>query len=322
MRREETHPHGGSRELLSRSERRQRTGGDGSDGARALVRALAGGAELRAVDWRPGRDTRQTGAETEDGPPGCRTLIAVAGGESLSTDLGTESRESRSAAAALASASAGADADASQEPATGHYPERRNTTPERVVEQAGAGPVRVARVGTLEYAATAGFTGTAGPLAPQDRGAECGDSASHGRTAGGAAADDPSWRRSDHRPGLCADPGSSGSVSLRQASRQLSGTDPMRGIQWRAPTARPHQQARQHPLAFLADRVGACPRTLRSRLAAVPAPGDASRSSHCQGRDGPKAGSTPVLDVAQGMGSSTNCEVRFARGIARSVLWC
>src|SRR5271157_1174270 len=139
MRREETHPHGGSRELLSRSERRQRTGGDGSDGARALVRALAGGAELRAVDWRPGRDTRQTGAETEDGPPGCRTLIAVAGGESLSTDLGTESRESRSAAAALASASAGADADASQEPAPGHCPERRNTTPERVVEQAGAG---------------------------------------------------------------------------------------------------------------------------------------------------------------------------------------
>jgi imidazolonepropionase-like amidohydrolase len=25
--------------------------------------ALAGGAELRAVDWRPGRDKRQTGAE-------------------------------------------------------------------------------------------------------------------------------------------------------------------------------------------------------------------------------------------------------------------
>jgi hypothetical protein len=40
-------------------------------------------------------------------------------------------------AAALASASASADADASQEPAPGHCPERGNTTPERVVEQAG-----------------------------------------------------------------------------------------------------------------------------------------------------------------------------------------
>src|SRR5271167_2067288 len=166
MRREKTHKHGGSRYLLSRSQWRQRTSGDGGDGARPLVRALAGGTELRAVDWRPSRDSGPASTQAEDRPPGCRTLIAVAGGGSLSTDLGSESGESRSAAAALASASAGADADASQEPAPGHCPERRNTMPERVVEQAGAGPVRVAGVGTLEYAAAARLAGVVGPIEP------------------------------------------------------------------------------------------------------------------------------------------------------------
>src|SRR5437899_955707 len=190
MWREEAHSQRGSRELLSRPERTQRAGGDGSDGAGAVVRALTGGAELRAVDWRSGGDSGQASAEAEERPSGCGTSIAVTGG---------------------------------------------------------------------------------------------------------------------------------GSLSMWQASRQLSGTDSVRGIDWRPATPRAHQQARQHTLAFLADRVGSRRRTLRSRLAAsVPAPGNASWPSDRQGRDGPQAGGATVLDVAQGMGLSANFEVRFARGVAWS----
>src|SRR5438132_12480496 len=89
MWREEAHSQRGSRELLSRPERTQRAGGDGSDGARAVVRALTGGAELRAVDWRSGGDSGQASAEAEERPSGCGTSIAVTGGGSISADLGT-----------------------------------------------------------------------------------------------------------------------------------------------------------------------------------------------------------------------------------------
>src|SRR5438132_9968165 len=96
MWREEAHSQRGSRELLSRPERTQRAGGDGSDGARAVVRALTGGAELRAVDWRSGGDSGQASAEAEERPSGCGTSIAVTGGGSISADLGTESGKPRS----------------------------------------------------------------------------------------------------------------------------------------------------------------------------------------------------------------------------------
>src|SRR5438132_4004719 len=138
MGREEAHSQRVSRELLSRPERTQRAGGDGSDGAGAVVRALTGGAELRAVDWRSGGDSGQASAEAEERPSGCGTSIAVTGGGSISADLGTESGKPRSAATALAPASAGADADTSQEPGAGDCPERRNTTQDRIVEQAGS----------------------------------------------------------------------------------------------------------------------------------------------------------------------------------------
>src|SRR5256885_5642333 len=136
MWREEAHSQRGSRELLSRPERRQRAGGDGSDGARAVVRALTGGAELRAVDWRSGGDSGQASAEAEERPSGCGTSIAVTGGGSISADLGTESGKPRSAATALAPASAGADAGTRQETGGGGWPERKDTAQERDLEEA------------------------------------------------------------------------------------------------------------------------------------------------------------------------------------------
>src|ERR1700694_423076 len=75
-----------------------RAGGDRSDGARAVVRALTGGAELRAMDWRSRGDSSQASAEAEDRPSGCGPSIAVTGGGSICADLGTEFGKPRSAA--------------------------------------------------------------------------------------------------------------------------------------------------------------------------------------------------------------------------------
>jgi hypothetical protein len=82
----------------------------------------------------------------------------------ISADLGTESGKPRSAATALAPA-----------PAAGDCPERRNTTQERIVEQAESSTTSVALVGSVECAATARFTGAAGPTQPEDRRTEHSD---------------------------------------------------------------------------------------------------------------------------------------------------
>jgi transposase len=71
-----------------------------------------------------------------------------------------------------------------------------------------------------------------------------------------AAADDPSWRRTDHRAGLRADHRNSGAVSVWQADRQLYRADSFGRFQCGATTARTHQQARQRAAALFAGRGG------------------------------------------------------------------
>jgi hypothetical protein len=51
-------------------------------------------------------------------------------------------------------------------------------------------------------------------------------------------------------------------------------------------------------------------------------PGHAARKENREGRHGPEAGGSSVLDVAQGMGLRAIQEVRFARGQARTRPWC
>ena len=72
--------------------------------------------------------------------------------------------------------------------------------------------------------------------------------------ARGAAADDPSWRRTSDGTRLRVDHRNSGAVSVRQADRQLCRTDSFGGLQCRPSTAGTHQQARQLVAAFLAGR--------------------------------------------------------------------
>ena len=182
VRGEEARPQGGSREFLSKPAGTQCTGRDGSDRARALVRAPAGGVAARVVDRRPGRDSSQASTEAEERSSGRRTSVAVDGGEPLSPDLGAQSGEPGSTATALASASSGTDANPRQEPTPGPGLERGSTAQEGVMEQAGAGTVRVTRAGSLGWTPAAGFAGDAGSTDPEDRRTQSSDSSRKPKT--------------------------------------------------------------------------------------------------------------------------------------------
>jgi len=70
------------------------------------------------------------------------THADAAAGKSLSEDLGTQSRKSRSATTALAPTSAGADEDADHEPAAGRGHERRLSLEEKAVQRKGTSTAR------------------------------------------------------------------------------------------------------------------------------------------------------------------------------------
>ena len=85
-----------------------------------------------------------------------------------------------------------------------------------------------------------------------------------------------------------ADDRSVGAVWLRQASRQLPGTDPQRAFQRRTATPGPHQQARQHADALAAGGSGSCRSSIRSSVAtALHPPEPASATIRRYRRYGP-----------------------------------
>src|SRR6266852_353779 len=224
---------GRSRKVLPRTEaaRGPGAGRPGSFRAHPLVRAAAGGVGDGVVD-RPSRQDRgATGAQTENRPWRCATPAAVAARRSFSPALDTEPGEPRPAAVAVASASPGADAHAGQEPIAIHRHQRRGAASVAAVEQTGTGATGIVRAAALERAAAARFAATAGPAEPADRRTQPGHRAGSGAAAGSAAFDDPSRSRADHRAGLRVGPGYAATLPLRQAGRQLSGTDSL----WRRP---------------------------------------------------------------------------------------
>src|SRR6266849_10711293 len=107
----------------ARSTRNESARGGRSLWACALVRATAGGTELRAVDWRCRRDPSQTSTQAEDGSPGCTAYFAFTAGGSLSADLGAERGESGSAATAVAPSPPGASPHPDHEPTASRRPE-------------------------------------------------------------------------------------------------------------------------------------------------------------------------------------------------------
>ena len=90
---------------------------------------------------------------------------------------------------------------------------------------AGKASARTVGIAAPERSARA-----AGPDEPHHRRANRSDRAGSQEVARGAAADDASWRGPADGAGLRADHRDSGTVSVRQADRQLCRTDPVRGL--------------------------------------------------------------------------------------------
>ena len=140
---------------------------------------------------------------------------------------------------------------------------------------------------------------------------------------GGAAIEDASRSRCLDRTGLRADHRRSRALSLRQAGGELSGTGAAGRFQRESATAGAYHQAGQFDVAFLAGGSGAGDGAQPAGVAQqVSPPDDAARTEDRQGRHGPQAGGSSVLDDAPGMGLSAVEQVRFARGTARKSPWC
>src|SRR6266478_2202673 len=100
---------------------------------------------------------------------------------------------------------------------------------------------------------------------------------------------DPSRSRTADGTGFCADHRTSGSVPVRQADRELSGTGAAGGLERESATAGPYHQTRQLSVALLAGGSGPGDGAQRSRMAEqVPPSDDATGPEDRQDRDGPQ----------------------------------
>jgi len=118
--------------------------------------------------------------------------------------------------------------------------------------------------------------------------------------------------------GLCADPGESGSVSVWQADRQLSGVGAVGGAQWESATAGPYHETRQLSVAFLVSGSRTGHSTQPPRLAQeVLPPGDAPGAQDRQGCDGPQIrGSDSSLVIGFRSGNSVRPMHLFGHNLA------
>ena len=147
---------------------------------------------IELLDRRCGGDQGQASPQAEDRPQRCSIIVEAAAGKYLSSDLGTESRESGSTATALAPAPAGADAHADHESAAGFGDERRPATEEEAVERTGTSRDGKTSARSLGSPAPAGSAGVAGRDESDHRGVNRSRRAGSEETARGAAADDTS----------------------------------------------------------------------------------------------------------------------------------
>ncbi len=163
--------------------------------------------------------------------------------------------------------------------------------------------------------------GVAGSTESDHRGTEPGGRAGSGEVSRSPATDDASRSRSAHRTGLRADHRRSRPLPVRQAGGELSGTGPVGRFQRESAAAGAHYQTREFDVARSAGGRGAGHGAQFARVAQqVSSPDHAAGAEDCQGRHGPQAGGSSVLDDAPGMGLSAVEQVRFARGTARGFM--
>ena len=135
--------------------------------------------------------------------------------------------------------------------------------------------------------------------------------------------DDPSRSGSADRTGLRVDHRESGSVSVWQADRELSGTGTVGGLERESATTGAYHQTGEFDVALFDGGSGPGHSSQPSGMAQQVFPlDDAPGPEDRQGCHGAAAGHSFVLDVAQGMGLRASEKVQFARGPARNRRWC
>ena len=127
----------------------------------------------------------------------------------------------------------------------------------RLWREARTGTTGVVPVSSVGEPATAGSAGVAGSTEPDDRRTESGDRARSGEVSGGTALDDPSRSGSADGTGVRADHRESGSVSVWQADRELSGTGAVGGLERESATTGTYHETRELSIAFPAGGSGA-----------------------------------------------------------------
>jgi len=208
------------------------------------------------VDRGRRRNPNQASAQAENGSPGCGTDSAITGGESLSADLGAELGESGPATTAVASAPDGAGAHADHESAASGGPQRRPALQEEVVARNGKEATGIVSVSPVGEPAPAGSAGAAGPADSDDCRAHASHRARSGEQSRGATIANTSRGGTTDGAGLRAGNRESGSVSVWQADRELSGTDTVGGLEWEAAPAGPYHETRQLSVAVLVSGSG------------------------------------------------------------------
>src|ERR1039458_1348050 len=179
----------------------------------------------------------------------------------------------------------------------------RDALQEEVVAGAPTAATGIVPVGSMGQPAATRPVGVAGSTEPDHRGTDPGDRAGSREVPGGAAAEDTSRSRCFDRTGLRADHRQSRALWLGQAGGELSRSGAAGRFQWEPATAGAHHQTGEFDVALPAGGSGAGHSAQRARVEQpVLPPGDATRTEDCQGRNGPQAGGSFVLDDAPGMG--------------------
>ena len=128
---------------------------------------------------------------------------------------------------------------------------------EEVVAGSGTKTTGGIPVSSVGEPATARSAGVAGSTEPDDRRADAGDRAGSGEVSRGAALEDASRSGFADGVGLRADHRESGSVSVWQADRELSGTGAVGGVERESATAGTYHETRQLSVTFPAGGSGA-----------------------------------------------------------------
>src|SRR6266516_1143820 len=196
------------------------------------------------------RDSYEARTQAEDGSPGRAADSAINTGGSLSGDLGSELGEPRSATTVVASAPLGAGAYPEHESVASRGSERRTSLQEEVVSRSRTGTTGRVPISPMGEPSPERPPGVARSTDSDDCRADPSHRAGSGEVSGSAAVADASRGRPTDGLGLRTDYRESGSVSVWQTDRQLSGVGAAREIERESAPAGTYHETRQLAAAF------------------------------------------------------------------------